>query len=105
MKNMKTLTRTHGIAEAYIHIERLPEGLSNQQIAAYFEKNAPYWIERAFHEPISFRVTVEDGSMRAWIAAGAVSIYTLIAQYLRILVIPITCTGFIRSPDRPNAMS
>lgn len=31
--------------------------------------------------------------------------YDYLVELLRILVIPITCTGFIRSPDLPNVMS
>ena len=36
------------------------------------------------------------------IFCDVISRYT---RQLRILVIPITCSGFIRSPDLPNAMS
>jgi len=75
-------TKSHEIAETYIHINYDYElkQKSHSEIKLYLETNAQEWAKKYFKQPIAIAITVEDGSLKTWITVAGL-IYAGVAGY------------------------
>ena len=77
---VKTL-RSKGIGGTYIYIKDVPDGLSKEKVLIYLESNVKVWAESKYKSQLTVQINVEDGSIKVWIAIGAISLLQLVSEY------------------------
>ncbi|CAA0103576.1 Uncharacterised protein [Zhongshania aliphaticivorans] len=74
-KKRKSITK--GLGGPYIHIDRQVDRYSLQEIELYLQKEARLLLS----EDLSIHVKVVDGSIKAYVLFGGITIYNLMANY------------------------
>ncbi|MEX0739061.1 MAG: hypothetical protein WD071_06950 [Pseudohongiella sp.] len=78
-KSRKTITK--GLGGPYIHIDRQVDGHSLKEIELYLQKEARLLLSGKLSEDLSIHVKVVDGSVKAYVIYGSLTIFNLVANY------------------------
>ncbi|MCC4860685.1 hypothetical protein [Vibrio splendidus] len=83
MEKKKTIksVRSKGIGGTYIYIKDVPNGLSKQKVLSYLESNVQSWAEDKYKTKVSVQIRVEEGSIKVYVAIGAIALLELISEY------------------------
>ncbi len=75
-------SRSRGIAETYIHIkyDYNLKKKTHEEIKYYLEANSQKWAIKYFKQQVDITITIEEGSLKAWIIVGGL-LYQGIAGY------------------------
>lgn len=73
--------RSRGIAETYIHIKDVPNGLSKEKARQYLEQHAHIWAEKKFNKSVIVKIRIEEGSLKIWVLVGVPFLFNLVAGY------------------------
>lgn len=65
-------SRSHGIAETYIHIkyDYNLKKKTHEEIKYYLESHSEEWGRKYFKQQVNITITIEEGSLKAWITVG-----------------------------------
>ena len=79
MKKRKSIAK--GLGGPYIHIDRKVDSYSLKKIEIYLQKEAKLLLSNKLSEEISIHVKVVDGSIKAYVIYGGLTIFNLVANY------------------------
>lgn len=81
VERKERVPRSRGIAETYIHIKDVPNGLSKEEVQQYLEQHAFQWAEQSFKQSVIVKIRIEEGSIKIWVFVGVPLLYHLVSGY------------------------
>lgn len=73
--------RSKGISGTYIHIKDMPNGLSVEKAQHYLKQHVHIWAEENFKHAVIVKVRVEEGSVKAWVLVGGITLFNFVGNY------------------------